>query len=139
MISIEEILKGAKFTDQSPEIRTNLVALLDKLNQIRVKWAKPMTVTSGLRTPDDQIRVYQEKAAKAGVPFDQSKVPMASRHIHGDAADISDPNRELQTWCLENEAFLTQVGVWMEDFSATPNWVHFQGSSPKSGKRWFMP
>jgi hypothetical protein len=64
---------------------------------------------------------------------------MKSRHLFGKAVDISDPKRELQAWCRTNEKLLEEIGLWCEDFNATPTWVHFQVESPKSGKRFFMP
>ncbi len=139
MISMEEILKGAKLEEQSPEIQASLKILLERVNKVRLAWNRPMTVTSGLRTMLDHLRIYKEKAVKEGKVFDPKSVPMLSRHLFGEAVDVFDPKRELQAWCLKNEPLLAQIGLWMEDFSATPNWVHFQVRSPKSGKRWFKP
>lgn len=131
---MDELLKGAKFEDLAPEIQANLTVLLAKLNLVRSAWGKPMTSTSGLRTMADHLRIYAAKGIT-----DQSKIPMKSKHLSGEADDISDPKRELQAWCKANEAKLAEIGLWMEDFSATPTWVHFQIVPPKSGKRWFMP
>jgi uncharacterized protein YcbK (DUF882 family) len=139
MLSMQELLGKYKLEDQSQEIQDSLKVLLDRVNVIRIGWGMPMTVTSGLRTMEDHLRIYREKAAKAGVPFDESKVPMHSKHLFGQAVDIYDPNRALQNWCKVNEAALEQAQLWMEDFSTTPNWCHFQICPPKSGKRWFMP
>lgn len=139
MISMSEILKGKKLEDQSAEIQVNLAVLLEKINKIRALYGKSMTPSSGLRTMEDHLRIYKEKAAKAGVPFDESKVPMKSRHLYGQAVDIADPNKELQKWCKDHESDLASIGLWMEDFSATPNWCHFQTIAPKSGNRWFLP
>lgn len=131
---MNELLKGAKFEDLAPEIQANLTVLLAKLNLVRTAWGKPMTSTSGLRTMADHLRIYAAKGIT-----DQSKIPMKSKHLSGEADDIFDPQRELQAWCKANEAKLAEIGLWMEDFSATPTWVHFQVVPPKSGKRWFMP
>jgi hypothetical protein len=117
----------------TPIIQYNLDILLQRINVIRAAWGKPMTVTSGLRDKALQIEIYQHK----GVPLD--KIPLASKHLYGQACDIYDPNRELQQWCTDNEQLLENTGLWMEDFSATPTWCHFQIVSPASGKRWFMP
>lgn len=139
MISMAELLKGKNFEDQTPEVQENLNILLERVNKIRSSYGKPMSPTSGLRTMSDHLRIYQEKAAKAGVPFDESKVPMKSRHLYGEAVDISDPNKELQQWCIENEALLEEFELWCEDFAHTLNWVHFQTKPPKSGNRFFIP
>jgi uncharacterized protein YcbK (DUF882 family) len=139
MITLKEVLKGAKLEDQPEDVRANLAILIAKVNKIREAYGKPMTVTSGLRTMADHLRIYREKAEKAGVPFDESKVPMKSQHLKGAALDISDPNQELQAWCLANVSTLEQAGLWCESFSATPNWVHFQIFAPRSGNRFFNP
>ena len=133
MLSMSELLKGAKLEAQSAEVQAALATLLERINLIRAAWNHPMTVTSGLRTREDQIRIYTAK----GIP--ESKIPWGSMHLTGGAVDIYDPNKELQAWCKANEDQLVKAQLWMEDFSATPNWCHFQIQSPRSGKRWFMP
>jgi len=139
MISINELLSGNKLESQTQEIKNNLNELLEKINKIRASWGNPMTVTSGLRSKEHHIQVYENIAKKKGIIFDISKVPMGSRHLSGQAVDISDPNRELQAWCLSNQPTLESIGLWMEDFSATSNWCHFQTVAPKSGARFFKP
>lgn len=133
-ISLKELIKDTKFDSLSKEIRDNLMNLLERINRVRDKWGKAMVVTSGLRTKADQIRVYKEKGIT-----DEKKIPMGSQHLKGAAVDISDPKKELQKWCTDNEKFLEEIGLWMEDFDATPTWVHFQIFKPASGKRWFKP
>jgi len=134
MISMEELLSGAKLEDQSADIQNNLKILLDKVNQVRSAWNKPMTVTSGLRDMKHHLEIYAAKGIT-----DPSKIPMKSKHLYGQACDISDSNKELQKWCLANVSKLEQIGLWMEDFGATPNWVHFQIVPPQSGSRYFKP
>jgi LAS superfamily LD-carboxypeptidase LdcB len=137
MISMAELLQGKKLEEQKIDVQANLTTLLQRVNMIRTAWAKAMTVTSGLRTMEDHIRIYKEKAEKAGVPFDLSKVPMGSRHLTGGAVDISDPKLELTAWLKANPKVLEDAGLWCEEGNA--NWVHFQISPPKSGNRWFYP
>lgn len=134
MISLKELLDGADFNTLEKSIQNNLMDLLERINKVRSAYNKPMTVTSPLRTMAHHLEIY----AKKGIT-DRSKIPMKSKHLYGQAVDIFDPKRELQAWCKANEKFLADVGLWMEDFSATPNWVHFQVVPPASGKRWFMP
>jgi uncharacterized protein YcbK (DUF882 family) len=134
-ITLKEFLKDRiKWENIEIDIQKNIEETLEKINKVRNKYNKGMTVTSGLRTKNDQIRIYKEKGIT-----DISKIPMSSRHLSGEAIDIFDPKKELQKWCKENEKFLEEIGLWMEDFSATPNWCHFQTKPPKSGKRWFLP
>jgi uncharacterized protein YcbK (DUF882 family) len=125
MISMNELLSGNKLEEQSQDIQDNLSELLAKVNLVREAWGKPMTVTSGLRTMKHHLEIYAAKGIT-----DKSKIPMQSKHLYGQAADFSDPN---------NEEKLADIGLWMEDFSATVNWVHFQIVPPKSGHRWFKP
>lgn len=123
MISAQELnSKGYKTT---PEQDANLAVLLDKVNRIRAVWGHPMTVTSGLRSAEDQARI-NPSAPK-------------SKHLIGAACDISDPEGALKSWVLANIALLETVGLWCEDFASTKTWVHFQIFPPKSGKRFFIP
>lgn len=134
MIQMSELLGKYSLEDQSQDVQNNLALLLARINQIRAIWGNPMTVTSGLRTVEDQLRIYAAKGIT-----DPAKIPMGSEHLKGGAVDIYDPDKSLQAWCKDNVSVLEQVQFWMEDFSATPNWVHFQVVPPKSGQRWFMP
>lgn len=134
MISMKELLDGAKLQDLPSKSQENLLILLERINKVRTAWNKPMTVTSGFRTMEHHLEIYAKKGIK-----DPKKIPMKSKHLYGEAVDIYDPKQELQRWCKKNEQLLIEVGLWMEDFSATPNWCHFQILPPKSGKRWFLP
>lgn len=135
MITMKELLNNKyKFEDQPKETQDNLMDLLEKINKIRTLYGQIMVVTSGLRTPEDQVRIYEEKGIT-----DHSKIPMKSRHITGQAVDISDPHQKLQQWCLANIKKLEEIGLWCESFDATPNWTHFQCSPPASGSRFFKP
>lgn len=107
------------------ELKQNLEDLLYKLNQIRVIYGKPMIITSGLRSAEDQQRI-NPKASK-------------SRHLTGQAVDIADPKGELWKWLMDHMALVESLGLYLEDKSATPTWVHIQSVGPKSGKRIFLP
>ncbi len=108
--------------------------LLKRINVIREAYGKPMIITSGYRSMQDHLRIYSAKGIT-----DKSKIPMKSKHLEGLACDVSDPNQELQKWCLENITILEENGLYCEDFSYSPNWIHFQIVPPKSGKRFFIP
>lgn len=125
MVSMEEILGKYKLEDQSEEIQNNLKILLERVNKIRTAYKVPMIVTSGLRSQADQTRI-------------NPKAPQ-SNHTKGAAVDISDPDGKFKKWILDNVKLFEDVGLWMEDFSATPNWAHLQIYPPKSGKRFFIP
>lgn len=139
MITLKELIKDVKLDSLDIQIQWNIQLLLAKINKIRELYVKPMSITSGLRTKEDHLRIYKEKALKEGITFDLSKVPMASQHLVGAAVDIGDPKKDLQHWCLMNQDHLVSLQLWMEDFKATPTWCHFQIVAPKSGKLFFSP
>lgn len=138
-IAMSEILKGAKLEDQTPEIQANLLILLDKMNKLRSIYDKPMSINSGLRTHDDQIRVYKELAASRGQKFDESKIPWGSAHLKGAAVDIADNSSyDLMAWCKANVKVLEDIGIWCEE-QDDQHRVHFQIYAPHSGNRFFKP
>lgn len=133
MISMDELLnKKYKLEDQPQETQDNLNILLERVNKIRTLCGKPMTVTSGLRTMKDHLRIYAAKGIT-----DPAKIPMKSRHLYGQAIDISDPDLALTQWLKENPQILIDCELWCEE--GNTNWVHFQIVPPKSGNRWFLP
>lgn len=134
MITLKELLQNTPQDSLDPETAQNLQVLFDRINVIRKAYNKPMRVSSGLRSLAHHIEVYRKKGIT-----DPSKIPMKSKHLFGQAVDISDPNKDLQKWVLANVKLLEDTQLWCEDFSATPNWVHFQTVPPKSGKRFFLP
>lgn len=131
MIYPKEILGDRECPE---ELRDNLTELLVKINNVRDAWGKPMTVTSGWRSKEDQIRIYRSKGI-----VDEKKMHMKSKHFFCQAIDISDPNKELQKWIKKNLPLMEEIGVWFEDFSYTPTWVHIQIVPPGSGNRFFIP
>lgn len=126
-IRLEELNRHSYPT--TPEIDANLNTLLLRLNAVRDKYGQPMVITSGLRSS-----AQQEALIAAG-----KSTAHASMHLRGAAADVFDQDGSLKKWIMNNLAFVEEVGFWMEDFGATPNWVHFQQLPPYSGKRFFLP
>lgn len=135
MITMHELLSNqCSIDDVDGNTRKNLYELLGKINKVRIKYNKPMIVTSGLRTIEHHLDIYKRKGIT-----DINKIPMKSNHLYGRAVDISDPNKELQKWCVDNEELLVEIGLWMESFVFTKTWVHFQTKPPLSGRRFFVP
>lgn len=131
---MDELLSGqAKYEGLENEIQHNLSILLQKVNKVRSLYGKPMIVTSGLRTKQHHLEIYARKG------IFPPKVPMKSNHLFGRAVDFADGDGKLKKWILENIKQIEEIGLYMEDFSATKTWVHFQTNPPKSGKRFFMP
>lgn len=125
MITLEEALHGHSADDIPKEYLENLKALIVKVNVIRAAWDKPMTVTSGIRTMADQMRI-NPKAPK-------------SNHLTGHAIDIADEGLKLTAWLkkAEGEALLEKLAIYCEE--GNKNWVHLQSIPPKSNRRWFLP
>ncbi len=131
-ITLKELLMNKyELKDLPAEAQGNIMTLLERINKVRDAYGKPMKVTSGFRSMDDHKRIYEQKGIKV--------IPLKSKHLYGQAVDIYDPNKELQAWILQNVALMESIGLWMEDFSATPNWCHCQIVPPASGKRFFKP
>jgi hypothetical protein len=128
MITMEELLQGRdkKYpNDFTDEIKENLEKLLPVMNTIRAKYGKPMIVNSGWRP--SVVNEATPGAAKN------------SAHCQGLACDIADPDGEVKNWVLKNLDLMQELGIYLEDFRWTPNWVHFGLRKPASGKRIFVP
>lgn len=119
----------------TPEQDSNLTRLLEVMNVVRAEYGHPMIVTSGVRTLADQKRI-DAKRIVGGKPAGPR---LGSAHLKGAAVDIWDRDGELWTWCLDHLDRLTQLGLYLEDRTRTPAWVHFQTIAPRSGNRIFLP
>lgn len=131
MISMTELLHGHDWNSLTQEQQHNLGVLLNRMNQVRQLYGKPMTITSGVRTMEDQIRIDTAAGRK--------KITQKSAHLLGAACDVWDRDKLLWGWVMDNLALMEHFGLWMEDKSRTPTWVHFQIYAPASGNRIFMP
>lgn len=109
------------------EIDTNLAVLLERINKIRSAWAKPMTVTSGLRSQAQQDQLIAQGKSSAS----------HSKHLIGAAVDIYDPELQLTAWLKADPDLLELAQLWCEE--GNTNWVHLQIFPPASGNRWFLP
>jgi hypothetical protein len=143
MITLADILKGAKLEDQTEKVQYDLQVLVDRYNLLlgtmdETEAKKFRTVTSGFRTKEDHIRVYKELAAKRGQEFDETKIPWGSMHLRGCAVDISDPTGWLYTFAVNRESVLEEIGLWCE-VKDDQERVHFQTEPPRSNKRFFHP
>jgi hypothetical protein len=103
----------------TPEQIGNQAILLPKMRLIRLARKAPMIATSGVRSKAEHLRVYAEKGIT-----DLTKIPMNSKHLIGAAIDIADPDGKHMEWCIAEEEFLYEVGIWIE--RGTKGWVHFQ-------------
>lgn len=111
----------------TPDIDSNLYKLLTAINIIRTDWGKPMIVTSGLRSEQDQQKLIADGKSNAH----------KSNHLIGAAVDILDEDGSLNKYLKCNDKLLEDAGLWCEERQG--NWQHFQIFPPKSGNRWFKP
>lgn len=109
----------------SPEHYKNAENLINKINQIGQLLDVSSTLSSGYRTPERQKQIYAEKGKN---PI------MNSLHLTGHALDINDPTGRIKRQIQSNKQLLNkakELGLYFENFNATPNWVHIQDMPPK--------
>lgn len=132
MITLADYMMGRDETDPpSEEMRKNADETIYLANLL-LSWyyhdkpdAEKTKVTSG----------YRPSSVNANTPGASAR----SKHLTCQAVDLSDPEGELDDWCMENQKTLEQVGLWLEHPSATKGWTHWQIVPPRSGKRVFYP
>lgn len=90
-------------------------------------------------TKDDEIRKVNSGWRPAGVNAATPGAAPRSKHMTGEAIDISDPEGDLDEFCLDHPELLQTIGLWQEHPSATKGWCHVQIVPPRSGKRVFYP
>lgn len=81
--------------------------MLDKLNDIRKMYGKPISLTCGARCPTHNAKIGGAKN---------------SAHISGEAVDMVRTEELLQFI----KANLEVLNIWIEDPAATPVWIHAQ-------------
>jgi hypothetical protein len=90
-------------------------------------------------TKDAEIRKVNSGWRPSGVNAATPGAAPRSKHMLGQAIDISDPEGDLDEWAMDNPEILQTIQLWQEHPSATKGWAHFQIIPPKSGKRVFHP
>jgi hypothetical protein len=111
--------RAAKASDT---VRDAAEVLASRVTELLLVYGDRPYITSGYRTP------AANRAANGAAK---------SAHIEGRAVDLHDPDGKLGQWCMKNLYLLEQHGLWMEDTSATPTWVHLQSRPAKN--RVFRP
>jgi uncharacterized protein YcbK (DUF882 family) len=133
MVTIKEMIKDIPISDIPMKHQQDIQELLKRVNILRSEYGKPFIVTSGYRTRNSHIRIYNNKGI-----MDLNKIPMGSQHLRGSAIDIADPDLSLTKWLKENNSKrLVDLKLYAEEGNS--NWVHLQLYPPKSGNRWFLP
>jgi hypothetical protein len=122
----------------SPDMRLEAARTVDLVNRFlarvppgAVTWhINPRTgniLSSGWRPPDINART------PGAAP--------RSKHIMCRAADLYDPEGDIDEWCMSAEGLrvLAEIGLWLEQPAATKGWCHVQSVPPGSGNRVFYP
>lgn len=116
MITRDEILMGRdKEFPLSPELESNLSNLLIAVNKLRTMYGKPMYVSSGYRPGH-----YNKDAGGAE----------NSAHCVCMAVDFKDIDKALKKYITVD--ILKKCGLYQEDPSKTPTWLHVQTRPTKN-------
>lgn len=95
-------------------------AMLEKFDQLREAYGKPIAITSGARCEKHNKKIGGSKN---------------SNHVKGLAMDLLRTDA-LEDFILKN---LDVLDIYIEDLAYTKNWIHVAIVPPKSGKRIFKP
>lgn len=131
-ITLDEYYMGRdkKFaSDLTDDLKKNAIDLLERVNQLLEHHAgfkdSELIVSSGWRPP--AVNAVTGGASRR------------SKHMTCQAIDLSDRNRRISKWCLDNLSRLEEEGLYLEDPAHTPTWCHLQSVPPKSKRRVFKP
>ena len=103
----------------------NIVRLAKVVTELEGSIGYAFTVTSGLRSAEDQLKINPAKKLSA--------------HLTGEAVDVADKNGEIYQFCLDNINDIIRLGLYLESRDYTPTWTHQTIRAPKSGNRFFIP
>jgi len=119
---------AAELTD---EIRRNAEQTIQRANLLLTEFKAATGDTEQRRVNSG----WRPAAVNASVP----NAAVRSKHMTGQAIDISDPDGDLDDWCTTHQVTLTSIGLWLEHPASTKGWCHVQIVPPKSGNRVFYP
>ena len=107
-------------------VRNNAILLLARVNTLLASFQVSPRITSGFR-PESVNAALKNSGKK-------------SLHCKGMAVDLSDPTGHLKFNIIMSPNLLTQYGLWMEHYTATPGWCHLDtGDRPERVVRIFRP
>lgn len=135
MITLDDYYMGRDktyATELTDEIRQNAVITVERVNALLKAFGEDRKVNSGWRPAE--VNASTSGSAKR------------SKHMTGQACDLSDVDGRLDKFCMANLDKLKEIGLWLEHPSATKTpgrfgegWCHVQIVPPKSGNRVFYP
>jgi hypothetical protein len=111
------------------DIQANAIELLARVNallsELPYPEAKDAKVNSGWRPA-----AYNKTVPNAAPN---------SKHILGQAVDISDPDGVIDSHLHTHFDLLIKHRLWMENPACTKGWTHLQSVPPRSGNLCFYP
>ena len=130
IITMDQLLNGhhlnpAYIHEYDAEVKKNLNELLTKLNSL----LQALNITNVKVTSGWRPQAYNLKIGGA----------RRSRHIIGQAVDLSDRDGKIKAKIMANLHELKKRGMSMEDGRYTPTWCHLQFPPPRSGRTVFIP
>lgn len=137
MITLEQFWNGrdrAFAKDLTATVRLNAVETLYRANRLLTEFKIQRPESTCERLCNSGWRPLSVNVATTGAA-------RLSRHLTGEAIDISDRDGNLDAWCLTEagQEALERLKLWLECPTATPGWCHVQTVPPKSGNRVFRP
>jgi hypothetical protein len=135
VITLADFYMGRDVTyaiELTVDIRNNAAVTVARVNDLLADFyaSQPQgsyrTVNSGWRPPE--VNASTSGAARN------------SKHMTGQACDLSDDDEMLDSWLLgAGRPSLVRIGLWQESPNSTPRWSHVQIVAPASGNRVFIP
>lgn len=143
MITLEAYFAG-KPHDAEQEIMAD--DLLVRVNELLAQAGR-----AGIRRNIDPDTGTEVSGSKGGAGDGGFRLPNAttgratSSHKQAKAVDVYDPGGHLDDWLddfevgIGDNTMLAEHGLYRENPSSTPGWVHLSTRPPHSGRRTFNP
>jgi len=119
----------------------NLLYHYMAMNEVRAEFGKPMICTSGVRSKQEQIWIYNKiNKARKKKGLASLGVPLESSHVIAAGSDWKDPNGELfEFLTVTRPELMEELDLYIEEKKYTPNHTHIQTVPVASGNRVFIP
>lgn len=125
--------RSSKIEEPLPEIVENAKSLLERVNAL----LSEIVETYGIQSfANPEVRSGWRPAS-----YNATVIGAApnSKHITGQAIDLSDNEGELDEFLYARTHLLIKHHLYMEHPAATKSWCHLQSVPPRSGNRVFYP
>ena len=112
-------------SELTAQMRSDAATVVSRANALLERFGEDRPITSG----------WRPEAVNRAVPG----AALRSNHTRCLAVDISDPDGDLDEWCVNHPLLLEDMGIWLEHPATTKGWSHWQIVPPRSGNRVFYP